>query len=137
MSSVNMDNAVNPSSGHVHYYDDLGHYRDNCPLQTLPGAASDMSSYQLRNTLSRLQRVVVQASDPMYKKLTQDSLQKKALRLMKNRWKAGRECRQRKKEYLMRLENRVADLEKQNQALLEELHALRGSQGNSETVIVE
>ena len=67
---------------------------------------------------------------------------KKEVRLMKNRFvnikiyditmshwfitrEAARECRRKKKEYIRCLENRVAVLESQNQALIGELRALK------------
>jgi hypothetical protein len=49
---------------------------------------------------------------------------KREIRLMKNR-EAARECRRKKKEYVRCLENRVAVLESQNQALIGELRALK------------
>jgi len=52
------------------------------------------------------------------------SVQKREIRLLKNR-EAARECRRKKKEYIKCLENRVAVLENQNKALIEELKSLR------------
>merc|ERR1712109_420388 len=49
---------------------------------------------------------------------------KRAVRLQKNR-EAARECRRKKKEYIKCLENRVAVLENQNKALIEELKSLK------------
>jgi len=49
---------------------------------------------------------------------------KRAVRLQKNR-EAARECRRKKKEYIKCLENRVAVLENQNKALIEELRSLK------------
>merc|ERR1712025_543840 len=49
---------------------------------------------------------------------------KREIRLMKNR-EAARECRRKKKEYIKCLENRVAVLENQNKALIEELKSLK------------
>jgi len=49
---------------------------------------------------------------------------KREIRLMKNR-EAARECRNKKKEYIKCLENRVAVLENQNKALIEELKSLK------------
>lgn len=46
------------------------------------------------------------------------------MRLIKNR-EAARECRRKKKEYIKCLENRVAVLENQNKALIEELKSLK------------
>merc|ERR1712062_542255 len=53
-----------------------------------------------------------------------DANRKRAVRLQKNR-EAARECRRKKKEYIKCLENRVAVLENQNKALIEELRSLK------------
>lgn len=53
-----------------------------------------------------------------------DSTRKREIRLLKNR-EAARECRRKKKEYIKCLENRVAVLENQNKALIEELKNLK------------
>ncbi|KAM3963499.1 cyclic-AMP response element binding protein B isoform 3-T3 [Aphomia sociella] len=53
-----------------------------------------------------------------------DQTRKRELRLLKNR-EAARECRRKKKEYIKCLENRVAVLENQNKALIEELKSLK------------
>jgi len=49
---------------------------------------------------------------------------KRETRLLKNR-EAAKECRRKKKEYIKCLENRVAVLENQNKALIEELKSLK------------
>ncbi|XP_063704329.1 cyclic AMP response element-binding protein B [Culicoides brevitarsis] len=49
---------------------------------------------------------------------------KREMRLQKNR-EAARECRRKKKEYIKCLENRVAVLENQNKALIDELKSLK------------
>ncbi|XP_065200129.1 cyclic AMP-dependent transcription factor ATF-1-like isoform X3 [Planococcus citri] len=56
--------------------------------------------------------------------ITEDQVRKRELRLLKNR-EAARECRRKKKEYIKCLENRVAVLENQNKALIEELKSLK------------
>jgi len=55
---------------------------------------------------------------------SEPTLQKRELRLLKNR-EAARECRRKKKEYIKCLENRVAVLENQNKALIDELKSLK------------
>lgn len=55
---------------------------------------------------------------------SEPTMQKRELRLLKNR-EAARECRRKKKEYIKCLENRVAVLENQNKALIEELKSLK------------
>lgn len=53
-----------------------------------------------------------------------EALKKREMRLLKNR-EAAKECRRKKKEYIKCLENRVAVLENQNKALIEELKTLK------------
>ncbi|GMT20638.1 hypothetical protein PFISCL1PPCAC_11935 [Pristionchus fissidentatus] len=53
-----------------------------------------------------------------------EGTRKRQVRLLKNR-EAAKECRRKKKEYVKCLENRVAVLENQNKALIEELKALK------------
>jgi hypothetical protein len=53
-----------------------------------------------------------------------ESNRKRQVRLLKNR-EAAKECRRKKKEYVKCLENRVAVLENQNKALIEELKTLK------------
>ncbi|XP_072379542.1 cyclic AMP-responsive element-binding protein 1 isoform X1 [Diabrotica undecimpunctata] len=54
----------------------------------------------------------------------EDQARKREMRLLKNR-EAARECRRKKKEYIKCLENRVAVLENQNKALIDELKSLK------------
>lgn len=54
----------------------------------------------------------------------EEASRKREVRLLKNR-EAARECRNKKKEYIKCLENRVAILENQNKALIEELKSLK------------
>ncbi|CAD5215450.1 unnamed protein product [Bursaphelenchus okinawaensis] len=53
-----------------------------------------------------------------------ESNRKRQVRLLKNR-EAAKECRRKKKEYVKCLENRVAVLENQNKALIDELKTLK------------
>nr|CBN81754.1 cAMP early repressor I [Dicentrarchus labrax] len=92
--------------------------------ETETGTASDLTACQLRNPSSSLPQGVVGASTHSSQKPLEEALQKRELRLMKNR-EAARECRRKKKEYVKCLENRVAVLENQNKTLIEELRALK------------
>lgn len=56
--------------------------------------------------------------------LAEEANRKREIHLYKNR-EAARECRRKKKEYVKCLENRVAVLENQNKALIEELKSLK------------
>eukprot|EP00731_Ephydatia_muelleri_P008664 Em0004g1002a len=77
------------------------------------GGNTNISGSQLKNGQSS------PGNHPM-----EDTSHKREVRLMKNR-EAARECRRKKKEYVRCLENRVAVLESQNQALIGELRALK------------
>ncbi|XP_030612668.1 cAMP-responsive element modulator isoform X2 [Archocentrus centrarchus] len=92
--------------------------------ETETGTPSDLTGCQLRNPTSSLPQGVAGPSAHSSQKPIEDALQKRELRLMKNR-EAARECRRKKKEYVRCLENRVAVLENQNQTLIEELRALK------------
>ncbi|XP_065054049.1 cyclic AMP-responsive element-binding protein-like [Rhopilema esculentum] len=63
-------------------------------------------------------------SSPQHSSLAEEAARKRELRLLKNR-EAAKECRRKKKEYVKCLENRVAVLENQNKALIDELKALK------------
>ncbi|KAM7370150.1 hypothetical protein PAMP_011428 [Pampus punctatissimus] len=90
---------------------------------TLPSSTGDLNACQLRNPGSSFAQGVAGASSQNPQKPV-DALQKRELRLIKNR-EAARQCRQKKKEYVKCLENRVDVLENQNKTLIEELRALK------------
>ncbi|XP_053671002.1 cyclic AMP response element-binding protein B-like [Anopheles nili] len=71
------------------------------PIMATPGDGGEGSSVQL-----------------------EEQSRKREIRLQKNR-EAARDCRRKKKEYIKCLENRVAVLENQNKALIEELKSLK------------
>ncbi|XP_035219813.1 cyclic AMP-dependent transcription factor ATF-1-like isoform X2 [Stegodyphus dumicola] len=92
-------------------------------------AADLQAAYQLRagastptgltqNVVSNIQTI----QNPQ--QLAEEASRKRELRLLKNR-EAAKECRRKKKEYIKCLENRVAVLENQNKALIEELKSLK------------
>ncbi|XP_071341803.1 cAMP-responsive element modulator-like isoform X2 [Trachinotus anak] len=99
-----------------------GHQMTSKP--PVPGSTGDMTACQLHKPSSSLPQGVEGASAHSSTKPAADALQKRELRLMKNR-EAARECRRKKKEYVKCLENRVAVLENQNKTLIEELRALK------------
>uniref|UniRef100_A0A673C621 BZIP domain-containing protein n=2 Tax=Sphaeramia orbicularis TaxID=375764 RepID=A0A673C621_9TELE len=88
------------------------------------GSTGDLTACQLRNPSSSLPQGVVFDNAHITQKPPEDAVQKRELRLMKNR-EAARECRRKKKEYVRCLENRVAVLENQNKTLIEELRVLK------------
>uniref|UniRef100_A0A3Q1GMY8 cAMP-responsive element modulator-like n=1 Tax=Acanthochromis polyacanthus TaxID=80966 RepID=A0A3Q1GMY8_9TELE len=83
-----------------------------------------LASCQLRNPPSGVPQCSAGVSAHSSQKPVEEALQKRELRLMKNR-EAARECRRKKKEYVRCLEQRVAVLENQNKSLMEELRALK------------
>lgn len=93
-------------------------------------SAADIQAYQIRGasaaTTSLSQSVVMAPSGNIQtpQQLAGEASRKRELRLLKNR-EAARECRRKKKEYIKCLENRVAVLENQNKALIEELKSLK------------
>ncbi|KAI7686510.1 Cyclic AMP-responsive element-binding protein 1 [Sarcoptes scabiei] len=84
-------------------------------------------AYQLRptNHPAIAQNVVMATATPNIPTPNVDeAVKKREMRLLKNR-EAAKECRRKKKEYIKCLENRVAVLENQNKALIEELKTLK------------
>ncbi|KAL7373815.1 hypothetical protein ABVT39_014886 [Epinephelus coioides] len=91
--------------------------------ETETGTSGDMPACQLHNASSSLPQEEAETSTHSSLKHA-ETIEKRELRLMKNR-EAARECRRKKKEYVRCLENRVAVLENQNKTLIEELRALK------------
>ncbi|XP_069164866.1 cyclic AMP-responsive element-binding protein isoform X18 [Procambarus clarkii] len=93
-------------------------------------AASDLSGLKIATSSSGLTQGVVLATTASSgvhgssDQMAEEASRKREIRLMKNR-EAARECRAKKKEYIKCLENRVAVLENQNKALIEELKTLK------------
>lgn len=86
-------------------------------------AVTTQQSYQTANNLLQENSAV-----------PEETSRKRELRLLKNR-EAARECRRKKKEYVKCLENRVAVLENQNKALIEELKSLKEIYGEKEELV--
>lgn len=94
-----------------------------------PLSAEGFETYQFTTEASgltsELQQSVIMATPSIVQ--PQEHLgmmsQKREKRLLKNR-EAAKECRRKKKEYIKCLENRIAVLENQNEALIEELKTL-------------
>jgi hypothetical protein len=92
-------------------------------------SAADLQAYQIRTSGSNSgmqQSVVMTSSGNQLQQhhVPEEASKKRELRLLKNR-EAAKECRRKKKEYIKCLENRVAVLENQNKALIEELKSLK------------
>ncbi|XP_022249114.1 cyclic AMP-dependent transcription factor ATF-1-like isoform X2 [Limulus polyphemus] len=94
-------------------------------------SAADLQAYQIRTaggiTTTGLPQGVVMTSAPTIQnpqQIAEETSRRRELRLMKNR-EAAKECRRKKKEYIKCLENRVAVLENQNKALIDELKSLK------------
>lgn len=100
-------------------------------------SAADIQAYQIRGptaTATSLSQGVVMAPASNIQtpqQMAEETARKRELRLLKNSMhlyknrEAARECRRKKKEYIKCLENRVAVLENQNKALIEELKSLK------------
>ncbi|TMS09177.1 hypothetical protein E3U43_014724 [Larimichthys crocea] len=128
--SESMTSTPDPRATTPQYYsvvDCMHRFR----MAQLPGTAGDLTACQLRNPSSSLPQGMAGVSTHSNPKATEDNLQKRELRLMKNR-EAARECRRKKKEYVRCLENRVAVLENQNKTLIEELRALKDIYGHKD-----
>ncbi|XP_076349251.1 cyclic AMP-responsive element-binding protein 1-like isoform X3 [Tachypleus tridentatus] len=94
-------------------------------------SANDLQAYQIRTagmtTNTGLPQSVVMTPATTIQnpqQLAEETSRRRELRLLKNR-EAAKECRRKKKEYIKCLENRVAVLENQNKALIEELKSLK------------
>ncbi|CAN7996354.1 unnamed protein product, partial [Ixodes hexagonus] len=95
-------------------------------------SAADLQAYQIRTTggggssQGLTQSVVMAPASSLQSQqsLAEEASRKRELRLLKNR-DAAKECRRKKKEYIKCLENRVAVLENQNKALIDELKSLK------------
>ncbi|KAI4461508.1 cyclic amp response element-binding protein b [Holotrichia oblita] len=79
---------------------------------------------KILNDLGGGEIAVVAQSGSLSGGASEDQARKREMRLLKNR-EAARECRRKKKEYIKCLENRVAVLENQNKALIDELKSLK------------
>ncbi|XP_067639834.1 cyclic AMP response element-binding protein B isoform X3 [Eurosta solidaginis] len=99
-------------------------------LDTSEDSLTDDDSPQRRIELTRrpsYHKIFTEISGPDISdnsSIPEDQTRKREIRLQKNR-EAARECRRKKKEYIKCLENRVAVLENQNKALIEELKSLK------------
>lgn len=113
----------------------LVHYNPGSDTQFIvPVGGGDLSGLKFSTAGGLAQGVVLAAAAAAAGPNSSNSLhgdgmgeeanRKREVRLLKNR-EAARECRAKKKEYIKCLENRVAVLENQNKALIEELKALK------------
>ncbi|XP_077986760.1 cyclic AMP-responsive element-binding protein 1-like [Glandiceps talaboti] len=123
LQTLTMTNASGATPGTIVQYSQS---QDGSQQFFVPTAAGEMQAYQIRASTSLPQGVVMAAPSNLQtqQQLAEEASRKRELRLMKNR-EAARECRRKKKEYVKCLENRVAVLENQNKALIEELKALK------------
>ncbi|KAK8720824.1 hypothetical protein OTU49_013079 [Cherax quadricarinatus] len=120
-----MTNAATAGGAIVHYA------QGSDPQFIVPVATSDLSGLKIAtSTGTSLAQGVVLATTATTgvhgssDQMAEEASRKREIRLMKNR-EAARECRAKKKEYIKCLENRVAVLENQNKALIEELKTLK------------
>jgi cAMP response element-binding protein len=87
---------------------------------------SEIQAYTIRpvSSASSSPSVVMSGGMGSHGGTGEEVTRKREIRLLKNR-EAARECRRKKKEYIKCLENRVAVLENQNKALIDELKSLK------------
>ncbi|ROT74962.1 putative cyclic AMP-responsive element-binding protein 1 isoform X3 [Penaeus vannamei] len=124
LQTIAMTNAATAGGAVVHYAP------GSDPQFIVPVATGDLSSLKIATSTSAglAQGVVLATTGSTVHgsgdQIAEEASRKREIRLMKNR-EAARECRAKKKEYIKCLENRVAVLENQNKALIEELKTLK------------
>ncbi|XP_063860152.1 cyclic AMP-dependent transcription factor ATF-1-like isoform X3 [Scylla paramamosain] len=121
LQTLAMTNAATAGGAIVHYA------QGSDPQFIVPVAAGDLSGLKIATSSSQGVVLATTASTGVHgssDQMAEEASRKREIRLMKNR-EAARECRAKKKEYIKCLENRVAVLENQNKALIEELKTLK------------
>ncbi|XP_068228206.1 LOW QUALITY PROTEIN: cyclic AMP-responsive element-binding protein 1 [Palaemon carinicauda] len=122
LQTIAMTNAATAGGAIVQYA------QGSDPQFIVPVATSDLSGLKIATSTSAglTQGVVLATESSVHRgdQMAEEATRKREIRLMKNR-EAARECRAKKKEYIKCLENRVAVLENQNKALIEELKTLK------------
>lgn len=126
LQTLTMTNASGGATGAIVQY---AQGQDGQFFVPVTVSAADLQAYQIRTSGgsgSLSQGVVVAPASSIQspQQMVEEASRKREMRLMKNR-EAARECRRKKKEYIKCLENRVAVLENQNKALIEELKSLK------------
>ncbi|CAG2109928.1 unnamed protein product [Medioppia subpectinata] len=126
IQTLTMTNANAGSQGTIVQYATQG--QDGQFYVPVTVSAADLQAYQIRapSQTSITQGVVMTSTGGLQggQVVPEEASKKRELRLLKNR-EAAKECRRKKKEYIKCLENRVAVLENQNKALIEELKSLK------------
>lgn len=132
MENYDDNGSSNASSpGEVDMVSDKHHQYQNIQLNGVIAPPSSVGSTVVQ--LNDGQAYTIKGSLPVGlenatlaspQQMAEEAGRKRELRLYKNR-EAARECRRKKKEYVKCLENRVAVLENQNKALIEELKSLK------------
>ncbi|XP_066989062.1 cyclic AMP-dependent transcription factor ATF-1 isoform X3 [Macrobrachium rosenbergii] len=123
LQTIAMTNAATAGGAIVQYA------QGSDPQFIVPVATSDLSGLKIATSTGAgglTQGVVLATESSVHRgdQMAEEATRKREIRLMKNR-EAARECRAKKKEYIKCLENRVAVLENQNKALIEELKTLK------------
>ncbi|KAK4304539.1 hypothetical protein Pmani_023515 [Petrolisthes manimaculis] len=125
LQTIAMTNAATAGGAIVHYA------QGSDPQFIVPVATGELSGLKIAGgSGGGLTQGVVLATSTgtgvhgSNDQMAEEATRKREIRLMKNR-EAARECRAKKKEYIKCLENRVAVLENQNKALIEELKTLK------------
>ncbi|XP_064455185.1 cyclic AMP-responsive element-binding protein 1-like isoform X7 [Ornithodoros turicata] len=126
LQTLTMTNAGSGTAGTIVQY---AQGQDGQFFVPVNVSAADLQAYQIRTTSATglsAQSVVMAPAGSLQtqQSLAEEASRKRELRLLKNR-DAAKECRRKKKEYIKCLENRVAVLENQNKALIDELKSLK------------
>ncbi|CAG2166100.1 unnamed protein product [Oppiella nova] len=126
IQTLTMTNAGAGATGAIVQYATQG--QDGQFYVPVTVSAADLQAYQIRTPSQTgiTQGVVMTSTGGLQggQVVVEEASKKRELRLLKNR-EAAKECRRKKKEYIKCLENRVAVLENQNKALIEELKSLK------------
>ncbi|XP_054158067.1 cyclic AMP-responsive element-binding protein 1-like isoform X2 [Oppia nitens] len=126
IQTLTMTNAGAGGAGTIVQYATQG--QDGQFYVPVTVSAADLQTYQIRapSQTGIAQGVVMTSAGGLQtgQVVVEEASKKRELRLLKNR-EAAKECRRKKKEYIKCLENRVAVLENQNKALIEELKSLK------------
>lgn len=127
LQTIAMTNTASAGGAIVHYAQGTdGQF-------IVPVSASELGGIKLSGAGGITQGMILQAAAQgnatttihnSADQMAEEATRKREIRLMKNK-EAAKECRNKKKEYIKCLENRVAVLENQNKALIEELKTLK------------
>jgi len=117
LQTITMTNAGSAAGGTI------VQYAQSQDGQLFVPVSGELQAYTIRSVSSSSSSPSVVVAGGSHHEPPEQN-RKREIRLLKNR-EAARECRRKKKEYIKCLENRVAVLENQNKALIDELKSLK------------